>query len=152
MKKLFLIIVFLFACQSAHAVTIDLSAIAVIESATKQYPNGNPKAFNSTSGARGMYQITPVCLADYNDRTGQKIALTALYDMKTSERIATWYFSVRLPQIFKSKNIPITTENLLAGYNAGPGIVKKVLQGKRKYKTETVRYIEKYRAYIERNK
>lgn len=45
---------------SAYSQEIDLEIIKQIES------GGDPHAYNKRSGATGLYQITPICLKDYD--------------------------------------------------------------------------------------
>ena len=49
-----------YALEYINSKPVNYDAIAQIES------SGNPKAFNKKSKARGLLQITPIALADWN--------------------------------------------------------------------------------------
>ncbi len=51
----------LYSCQPAFAHPVNMKILAEIES------SNNPKAHNKKSGARGLYQITPLVLKQYNE-------------------------------------------------------------------------------------
>ena len=112
---------------------ICLSAVQAIES------SGDPLAYNKHSGARGLYQITEICLADYNQYHTQQYTLEQLYDPEINEKIAAWYLLVRIPQMLDHYNIIITPDNILWAYNAGIGKVRKGIMPE-----ETKNYIKKY--------
>jgi len=120
--------------KPAHAVEIDLDVIAQIES------SGNPLAYNSYSKAKGLYQITPICLADYNAwYSTAKIDSNALFSPKEARLVAGWYLGIRIPQMLKIKAKKATIRNILWAYNAGIGNVVKGVMPK-----ETKNYIKKY--------
>lgn len=141
-----------FAFKScARAEEIDLSIIMQIES------NGNPNAYNKQSGAIGLYQITPICLKEYNQVNGEKcfsspfgiqgterfeiryLTISDLYNPIINERVAEWYLNIRIPQLLNYYHKPITIDNILWAYNAGIG---NVIKGK--MPRETRNYIKKY--------
>ena len=117
---------------------IDLSIIAKIES------TNNVLAYNKTSGAVGLYQITSIVLKDYNIINKTNYTKQDLFNPSINKNIALWYINKRIPQILKSKNIPLTKENILIAYNCGHSCIGKPL------KKETSQYILKYSQY-ERN-
>src|SRR6185295_755611 len=47
--------------ERAHAFDMDMEAIKYIES------KGNPRAWDKGDDSRGLYQVTPVCLKEYNN-------------------------------------------------------------------------------------
>ena len=112
---------------------IDLDIIAKIES------NYNVKAYNKKSGARGLYQITPVCLEDYNKYNKAAVTLNDLFSPEVNKKIAKWYLEKRIPQMLKYYNIKITWDNVLWCYNGGIGRVKKNIMD-----NETLLYTERY--------
>lgn len=123
----------------AGAVEIDLSIISRIES------SNNPLAYNRHSGAVGLYQITPICLSDYNlcHKTCYEVA--DLISPKFNTLVAQWYLTVRIPQMLRAKGKPVTLENILVAYNAGIGrLVKGIMP------QETVNYIAKYNKLAKR--
>lgn len=53
----------------------------------------NPLAYNPTEHAYGISQIRDIRLDDYCTRSGKKVPLIALFDVKTSKTIFMWYIS-----------------------------------------------------------
>jgi len=113
---------------------IDLRKIISIESA------GNPKAYNHNSQAKGLCQITPICLQEYNTFHSVKYSGQDLFNAEINKKIATWYLEVRIPQMLKHFNIAVTTENIIICYNAGISYIVK----HKRIPEETKRYIAKY--------
>lgn len=113
---------------------INLEKIKQIES------SGNPKAFNKYTKARGLYQITPICLKDYNQQNKKSHKEEDLFIPEINTIIAEWYFNTRIPQLLKAFKKPINDTNILVAYNAG---IKKV--GSFVLPKETKNYIKKYK-------
>lgn len=133
-KRAFLIAVFLLIFHSTAFAGINLSRIIAIES------SGDPKAYNSSSKARGLCQITPICLKDYNNYHKIKFSTSDLFNSEINKQIAQWYLNIRIPQLLKYYNKEITIRNILISYNAG---IDYVIRG-RELKQETRDYIIKY--------
>jgi hypothetical protein len=133
MKNLWIVITLIsFQLKSQQ---IDLSIIAKIES------SGNVRAINlKDGGSRGIYQIHPVCLADYNKLNNTKIKPDSLFIKDINEKIAKWMFEVRIPQLLRHYGYKVTTYNKLVSYNAG---ITYVIY-KKKIPKSTLSYIEKY--------
>ncbi len=141
MKKLQFLLIFLLLVSPAYG-QIDLNIIARIES------NYNPLAYNKYSQARGMYQITPIALLDYNQQTRSKIPLNSLYNSQIAFKIANWYLNQRIPQLLQSGDFPIKIEYILICYNFGYGNFKKWYRKGADFNdlpNETKQYILKYR-------
>ena len=117
-----------------YRVYIDMDKISMIES------SNNPMAYNKHSNARGLYQITPICLADYNQYHKIQYTTDQLYDKRINYDIAYWYMNVRIPQLLKHYKQKDTVDNRLIAYNAG---IKYLIKGL-KLPTETINYISKY--------
>ena len=133
MKRIALIIIFLLITPNAYA-NVDMAKISMIES------SNNPKAYNASSKARGLYQITPICLKDFNDyHPNNQYTLEQLYDASINTIIAKWYLDVRIPQMLRHFKKEVTIENILFAYNAGIGKVIKGIMPE-----ETRKYIGKY--------
>lgn len=134
-KRLFLIAVFcLIFHSSCYGVSINMAAIRHIES------HGNTLAFNKGSDARGLYQITPICLKEYNNfHPGNRHTLNDLFIPSVNEKIASWYLNIRIPQLLRHFKKEVSVENILTAYNAGIGYVVKGIRPK-----ETRNYIAKY--------
>ena len=127
-----LVLLILFINLARAETLIDMPIIAQIES------NNNPKAVSS-EGAIGLYQITYVCLQDYNVMNDTKYTSQDLFKPEVNKEIAYWYMNFRIPQLLRHFHKPITLENCLISYNAGVGYV---LNGK--IPKETQNYIIKY--------
>lgn len=122
-------------CLPAKAEEIDLDIIAYIES------SDNALAYNKTTQATGLYQITPICLADYNQYHKQKYKLSDMYKPDIAYIVASWYMNIRIPQMLRYYNKPIIIDNILTSYNVGISYVVKNKQ----LPMETINYIKKYK-------
>ncbi len=113
---------------------IDLSTIQSIES------SGRADAFNKRSQARGLHQITPIVVKEWNNfNPDNKLSDEDMFDPKKNTEVADWYMNKRIPQMLKAYKLDDTTENRLWAYNAGIGHVRK---GEKPQ--ETVDYIKKF--------
>lgn len=117
---------------SLSAVSIDLSRISMIES------SNNPKAYNKHSGASGMYQITAICLADYNQFHKRKLNMQDMFDRDKCRTIAEWYLNKRIPQMLTHYKHTVSIKNILIAYNYGIKNINNPLP------KETRDYIRKY--------
>jgi len=113
---------------------IILDVIGHIES------SHNALAENKDSGARGYYQITKICLKEYNNFHKVKYSYDDLFNKDINEKIASWYLYKRIPQMLKYFKKDINIENVLICYNAGINYVVK----NKKLKNETKNYIKSY--------
>lgn len=121
--------------SSDYEVYINMAIIASIES------SNNPKAYNKRTKAAGLYQITPICLADYNNYHSNKYSDYMLFDSNVNYIIANWYMNKRIPQLLKYYGVKDNIKSRLWAYNAGIGKVVKNVMPK-----ETIDYISKYYA------
>lgn len=138
MKKLWLGLLLLINLNLPAQVKINLDIIARIES------NYDTLAINRTDGgSRGLYQIHPVCLKDYNKLNKTSYTLDDLFKKDINTRIATWMFEERIPQLLKAYHYKYTLNNVLICYNAGITFLTK----KKKIPLTTVNYIRKYKKY-----
>lgn len=117
----------------ARAEVPNMAIIRQIESA------GNPNAYNRYSQARGLHQITPIVLQEYNQLNKARYTKADLFNAAINTKIATWYMTVRIPQLLRAYNKPLTLINHLKCYNAG---VRSVIRGY--MPAETANYIKKY--------
>ena len=144
MRCLWIVVALLLIASCAEscypAEMINLERIKQIES------NGNPLAYNNRSHAVGLYQITPICLTEYNNFHKVKYSQAQLFNGKINRKIAEWYINIRIPSMLSYYHKPITVENVLISYNAG---ISYVVKGK-PLPIETVNYIRKYQAQIDR--
>ncbi|MFW6311629.1 MAG: transglycosylase SLT domain-containing protein [Nanoarchaeota archaeon] len=142
MQKVLLISILIF-CQAVQAadqeadIKINMDIIKEIES------SGNPQAYNQTSGASGLYQITNICLNDYNHYHTIQYTKDQLFNPEINYKVADWYINKRIPQLLEYYNLPDTVKNRLIAYNAGITKVKAYMLNK-KIPQETKNYIKKY--------
>ena len=114
---------------------VNLSRIIKIES------HGNPNAYNARSNARGLCQITPICLKEWNNlHPHEKYSVNQLFNPEINKKIAEWYLNVRIPQLLKHYGKEVNIKNIIICYNAGINYVVKNL----KLKKETADYLRKY--------
>lgn len=114
---------------------IDLGAIETIES------SGNPLAHNKATGARGAYQITPICLQEWNNyHPNDTHTAEELFNYEINRKIAVWYLEVRIPEMLRYYGKPVTVRNILISYNFG---IKHVVEGTA-LPDETKAYIKLY--------
>ena len=110
--------------------------IEIIES------NGNTKAV-SFKDAKGIMQITEICLNDYNKINNTNYTEDDLFIADINKNIANWYISKRIPQLLKEHRIKTNVMNVLICYNGG--INECLKYQKTKYlNKETQDYINKY--------
>ncbi|MDD5560822.1 MAG: lytic transglycosylase domain-containing protein [Candidatus Omnitrophica bacterium] len=119
---------------------INLQAIKTIES------DGNCLAFNSRTECYGLYQISKVCLNDFNELNHASYSTQDLFEPSINEKIASWYFD-RIGQMLNFYRIPVSIETVIASYNWGiTNVVRWYGQGAdiMELPEETRSYIEKY--------
>ena len=119
---------------ASKEVTIDMHKIMMIES------SGRNVASNIKSEhAIGIFQITPICLKEFNDFHPEAgISMDDLWNASICAHIAYWYINKRIPQLLRYHNKPVTVKNIIIAYNAGisyvvhskplPKITKKYLR------------------------
>ena len=125
----------MFAAQICLAGQINMNIIAQIES------SNNPDAYNEVSGATGKYQITNICLADFNMYHNNKYTLKDMFNQGRCYEVAFWYLNKRIPQMLKHYGLKITIDNILICYNFGIG---HLVNGD-KLPKETRNYIKRYK-------
>lgn len=122
---------------------VNMTTIAQMESSF------NSKAFNRSSGAVGLCQITPVVIEEFNQfikeenpdcmNTNCRLTPKDLFDGGRNYYVANWYMNERIPEMLAHFHIKDTVKNRLWAYNAGIGNVRR-----NRLPTETRNYIEKY--------
>lgn len=106
--------IFALGGKKSNLEKIDLKKIAIIES------SGNPLAWNKRDDSRGLFQITPICLKEYNNfHPENEYSMDDLWNTSISTKIADWYLNIRIPQMLKYYDKPPSVENILISYNAG---------------------------------
>lgn len=139
--KTLLTIIMLVMAVPAWAEQINLAKIAQIES------SGNPLAHNKKDDSRGLYQITKIALDDFNMFHRNKLSMDDMWDSKNNEKICSWMFEIRIPQLLKHFKIKDSTLNRIAVYNWGIGNVVKWQKNGGDFSNlplVTRRYYEKY--------
>ena len=128
--------------RECGAEEVDLAKIAMIES------SNNPLAYNAKSQATGMYQITPICLKDFNSyhmNPRHQYELKDMYEASNAYIVASWYINKRIPQLLRHYKLDSNSiENRLIAYNFGIGNLVKYRKGEVKLPKETRDYIKKY--------
>lgn len=114
----FVLFWFLFQSDPAHAQVfqpaVDMHKIMMIES------SGNPMAHNKTDDSIGLFQITPVCLKEWNQyHPGKQYSREDLWNPAINKEIADWYINIRIPQMLKHYHKEDTVPNRITAYNAG---------------------------------
>lgn len=120
---------------------IDLNAIKVIES------SNNPLAYNAKTRCYGLYQISEICLKEYNERHKSAYKPKHLFNPLLNKMIAAWYFK-RIEQMLIFYKIPVTIPTVLACYNWGIGNVARWHENGAQFKNlpkMTQIYIGKYK-------
>ncbi len=129
--------------MNERPVELNYDAIEQIES------SGNPRAYNRNSGARGLRQITPIVLKEWNQlHPNEQYSLEDLFDARINRKIGNWYLEERIPYYLKYYGLEDNVENRLASYNWGIGNVKRIGGIRRNMDIlprETRNYIEKYK-------
>jgi soluble lytic murein transglycosylase-like protein len=129
--------------RKSKKVVINMKAIQIIES------SGNAGAYNRRTKATGLYQITPICLADYNQFHDHKFKQNDLFNPDINFSIADWYIGERIPQLFKHYHIEDSVENRIIAWNAG---IKYLLESYPSVPSETVKFIRRYWRLVDEHK
>ena len=150
-KWVFILITMGFIFLSTYIIVISVSAEPVINmEVIKQIESsGDSLAYNTRSGARGLYQIMPICLTEYNNYHRHKYNIDQLFDCNVNYIIADWYLNVRIPQMLNHYHKPLTKRNVLISYNAGVSYVRDGKTSDKKLPSQTVEYIRKYNKGVE---
>jgi hypothetical protein len=128
-------ILLLSSCDTANAWDMDMKRIERIES------SGDPLAWNQKDDSRGLYQITPICLQEWNNYHPRQIySVEDLWDVGVNFEIADWYINKRIPKMLDYYGIKDTVENRIIAYNAG---IRYLIDNKPLPKI-TRDYIQKY--------
>ncbi len=141
---LWIILIFIpYSFIYVNAEEINLDSIKQIES------SGNPNAisFRGAKYGRGAYQISEICLKEFNQFNNTNYKPTDLFDYDLNKTIANWYINKRIPQMLKHFELEDTVKNRLWAYNAGVGRVRQNVMPE-----ETKNYIKKYNRLTGGNK
>jgi len=131
---IFSLLLLCFFCSLASA-DVDMDIIAEIES------SGDPLAYNPGSKATGAWQVTPICLADYNNYNNTQYTLKDMFNQGDCYEVAFWYLNKRIPQMLRYYGRPVTIDNILICYNFG---IRGIVNGD-KLPKETKDYLMRYK-------
>jgi len=79
----------------------------------------DPNAYNKDSGARGLGQIMPSVLSEYNKKFKTNYQLDDLFKPDINRKITEWHLTRRLPEQLVGVGIAPTLPALIAAYNTG---------------------------------
>jgi len=121
--------------QPAIDLEIDLEIVSHIESSR------NPEALGDGGKSVGLFQISPVCLKDYNLHSGSGRTYTRddLLNPTANTEVAKWFLFVRIPAMLRRMGYPDNLRNRIVAYNCGISCLNR----DRLPRTTEV-YIEKY--------
>ena len=117
---------------------VDMKRVMQIES------SGNPNAYNPHTKATGLYQLTPVVVADYNDHYKTDLKIHQLYDPELNTAIAYWYMNQRIQHFLNHYEIKDTIENRLIAWHDGIGNLRKYIKKERGLGKEMQGFLKKY--------
>lgn len=119
---------------------VDVIQVKIIE--------GNKSSAVSVAGAVGNMQIMPVTLDDWNLKNpNNQYTMDDMLIESKNIRVGKWMLEKRIPEMLKSKQVPLTINHVLIAYNWGCGnLVKWYNSGAvvARLPIETQQYICKY--------
>lgn len=87
---------------------------AIILAMIAQESSGNPDSVNPADPSRGLMQITPGALSDFNRQLGRSYTFDDMFVPYKNVEVGTWYYASRYA---KTGNV----RDAIAAYNAGLG-------------------------------
>lgn len=132
--------IFFFSSLARAEIVINLEAIKTIES------GGNPAAVSKDTACYGLYQISEICLNDFNQAHHTRYTIADLFKPDINQLIAVWYFK-KIGELLSYYNITASLATVIASYNWGIGHVRQWAKRGMKFgqlPEETRRYIKKY--------
>lgn len=119
MRAILLAVIGISLCNVVNA-DVVMRKIEWIES------RGDVRAYVERTQARGLYQITPIVLKEWNGfHPNIRFSEEDLFNADVSLTIGAWYMNKRVPEMLKAYNIPDNETTRLACYNWGVGNVVK---------------------------
>jgi soluble lytic murein transglycosylase-like protein len=116
---------------------------SLILAVIQQESAGQPDAFNDSSGAIGLMQITTPALTDYNNKSGFYITGDQLFNPGENINVGAWYLAHLLRQYY-----PGDISKTLRAYNAGIGTVAKSDNAGKEYADKVLQFQEQFRKFI----
>jgi len=136
------LVLFWFVASKCCGEEVNIDTLIKIESGGFRY------AYNQVSGARGLMQVTPICLEEWNQqsKTIDQYTIQDLFNPEVNKQIGTWYINTKIPHYLINCGLEDTIENRLIAYNWGIGNLKRYKSGRiKELPNETKQYIKKYR-------
>lgn len=102
---------------------IDMEELAARQAYAESRYKSNAQ---SGAGARGLFQIMPSVLSDYNLKNNANYTVDDLYNDTINSQIRNWYFEDLMNRGWNTKNNPsdsVRVAKALAAYNYGSGNV-----------------------------
>lgn len=121
-------------CEASEVI-VDMDRIMMIES------GGRAEAYNPKSKATGLYQVTPIALADFNSLNNEHYSLKDMRNPQKCGRVAYWMMEKRIPDLLMHFRLQDDVRHRIWAYNAG---IKAVID--KRMPLETRLYLEKYEA------
>lgn len=119
--------------NTLHA-EVSLEAIKQIES------GGRADAIGDNGDSVGLYQISYICLKEYNIyHIKAPISPAELRSPESNRKVAEWYVGVRIPQMLKARGHSVTIHHILIAYNCGISCLDRT-----SLPSTTIRYLAKY--------
>lgn len=119
----------------------------LIKKIIKVESSENPSAHKRSTGARGLMQITPIVLKEWNQfHPQEKYSKNDLFNSEINKKIGQWYFFERIGEHYlPAYGLKSSLENQLAAYNLGIGNLKNIGDANENWErlpNETRDYIE----------
>lgn len=133
MNRSIITIGLLLLCSSVYADKVSVKKVIWLES------KGNPLA-RSRFGARGLMQVTPIVLKEYNRYHKTEHKVKKLYNPLFNVKVGKWYLHKRIPQMLKYYKKEVSVRNILIAYNAGISYVR----WDKRLPSQTRAYIRRY--------
>lgn len=125
---------------------VNISLIAQIES------SGNPQAHNVREDARGLCQIRPGVLHDYNRAHKTTYRMSALWEEDVNRYVCDWYINAKIPMMLSQYGLSDNVKNRILAYNWGIRNVRKYYGRQLRVPDSTRRYLVKYNALLTKGK
>lgn len=127
------VVVMLMLLSGSAKAQVDLAVIGKIES------GNNPMAVGDGGKSVGLFQISEIAMADYNQYHSVKVSKRELFDPVVNKRVADWIVNVRIPQMLKHYKQKLSNKNVILAYNCG---IKCVID--KRVPRVTEQYFHKY--------
>lgn len=119
---------------------VNIAIVAQIES------SGNPQAHNVREDARGLCQIRPGVLHDYNRAHKTTYRMSALWEEDVNRYVCDWYINAKIPMMLSRYGLSDNVKNRILAYNWGIRNVRKYYERQLRVPDSTRRYLVKYNA------